>query len=184
MSFRNRSCSLTLQPYAGSIFSNFPISVQSWRSVLGASAQNEASIHTLAYRRAQNTTILWSLLYSALVRLNTCHCSLKRMIFMEYRCFTIHLEWWTGPGALQWITGGGLPRLISISSISSWLSSLTCRSPPMTSLMNFVVASLKVSQPYFRSKLQKFSGAIPFRQLWSVWKPKFLTHKRHSKTHK
>src|SRR6218665_2031984 len=33
----------------------------------------------------------------------------------------------------------------------------------MTSLMNFVVASLKVSQPSFRSKLRKFSCAIPFQ---------------------
>src|SRR6218665_1928345 len=84
---------VTLQPYAGSIFSNFPISIQSCRSVLGASAPTGASVHVLVYRRAPNTTNLRSLHSSALVRLNTCHCSLKRTIFMEYWSFTIHLEW-------------------------------------------------------------------------------------------
>src|SRR6218665_3233387 len=58
MPFKNRFCSHILQPYAASIFSNFPISIQSCKSVLGASAPNGASVHAWAYRRAPNTTNL------------------------------------------------------------------------------------------------------------------------------
>ena len=58
MPFKNISCSLTLRPYTGSIFSNFLISIQSCKSALGASAPNGASVHVLAYRGTPNTTNL------------------------------------------------------------------------------------------------------------------------------